>query len=104
MTTATSPLCTVCQRPENDHPFRHPFTTAEQQNANTDWLGPKDPAKQQSNAAPSFPFDPVLRQALITKGVLTPEDLTAADKMIRAVSGILGGGEPSDQPRPEQGQ
>lgn len=33
-----------------------------------------------------WPFDPVLRQALIDKGVLVPEDLTAAEAKIRAVT------------------
>lgn len=33
-----------------------------------------------------WPFDPVLRQALINKGVITPEDLTAAEAQIRAVT------------------
>lgn len=37
----------------------------------------------------AFPFDPVLRQALIDKGVLTPEDLTQAELKIRAVSGMV---------------
>lgn len=38
-------------------------------------------------AAP-WPFDPVLRQALIDKGVLTPDDLQAAEAKIRAISGV----------------
>lgn len=33
-----------------------------------------------------WPFDPVLRQALINKGLLTPEDLVAAERTIRAVT------------------
>lgn len=33
-----------------------------------------------------WPHDPVLRQALIDKGVLTPDDLTAAEAKIRVVS------------------
>lgn len=34
----------------------------------------------------TWPFDPVLRQALIDKGVLTPEDLRDAEAKIRAVT------------------
>lgn len=44
-----------------------------------------------------WPFDPVLRQALIDKGVLTPEDLQAAEMKIRAVTAqfAASGGAPS---------
>lgn len=44
-----------------------------------------------------WPFDPVLRQALINKGVLTPEDLSAAEAQIRAVTAQFqaSGGVPS---------
>jgi hypothetical protein len=37
----------------------------------------------------SMPFDPVLRQALVDKGVLTVEDLRAAEEKIRAISGMF---------------
>lgn len=33
-----------------------------------------------------WPFDPVLRQALIDKGVLTPQDLRDAEETIKAVT------------------
>jgi hypothetical protein len=33
-----------------------------------------------------WPWDPVLRQALINKGVLTPDDLQKAEAQIRAVT------------------
>lgn len=33
-----------------------------------------------------WPFDPVLRQALIDKGVLTVDDLSEAERKIRAVT------------------
>lgn len=33
-----------------------------------------------------WPFDPILRQALIDKGVITADDLTNAEKTIRAVT------------------
>ena len=37
-------------------------------------------------SAMPWPHDPVLRQALIDKGVLTPDDLTNAEAKIRVVS------------------
>jgi len=33
-----------------------------------------------------WPFDPILRQALIDKGIITADDLTNAEKTIRAVT------------------
>lgn len=33
-----------------------------------------------------WPFDPVLRQALINKGVLTPQDLRDAEEQIRSIT------------------
>lgn len=33
-----------------------------------------------------WPFDPVLRQALVDKGILTPQDLRDAEDKIRAVT------------------
>jgi hypothetical protein len=61
---------------------------------------PGKPASSETGAvrevAP-WPFDPVLRQALIDKGVITPEDLTAAENKIRAVTNqfAASGGVPS---------
>lgn len=37
----------------------------------------------------SHPFDPVLRQALIDKGVLTPQDLRDAESKISAITGFF---------------
>jgi hypothetical protein len=34
-----------------------------------------------------MPFDPVLRQALIDKGVLTPDDLRDAEAKIMVITG-----------------
>lgn len=39
-----------------------------------------------------WPFDPVLRQALVNKGVITPDDLANAEHQIRAVTATLGSG------------
>lgn len=41
---------------------------------------------QRGSEAAQWPFDPVLRQALINKGVLTSEDLRNAEEQIRAVT------------------
>jgi hypothetical protein len=41
----------------------------------------------EATARPAWPFDPVLRQALIDKGVLTPEDLISAEQKILTITG-----------------
>lgn len=40
-----------------------------------------------------FPFDPVLRQALVDKGILTPDDLKNAEAKIRMITGEMLGGQ-----------
>jgi hypothetical protein len=72
--------CTTCGRTRvwhQENKSRHAFNGK---------LG-QTPMRPQVKAAP-WPFDPVLRQALIDKGILTPEDLTAAEAKIRAISGV----------------
>jgi hypothetical protein len=87
--------CGMCGVPEEGHEGRrHPFTP-EGVDAGTDWLKQKQTTPEAS-AAPqpqmsSFPFDPVLRLALINKGVLTPDDLTQAEQQIKAIGGALNG-------------
>ena len=44
------------------------------------------------NTPPAFPFDPVLRQALIDKSVLTVEDIQAAEAKIRTITQAVMGG------------
>ena len=44
------------------------------------------------NTPPAFPFDPVLRQALIDKGVLTVEDIQEAEAKIRTITQAVMGG------------
>jgi len=46
----------------------------------------KDKAPEVQVRRAEWPFDPVLRQALINKGVLTPEDLRDAEEQIKAVT------------------
>lgn len=62
--------------------------------------GKKD--EKRSSATPAvmrWPFDPVLRQALIDKGVLTVEDLAEAEAKIRVASMVMGGLS-GNEPRP----
>jgi hypothetical protein len=77
--------CVTCNNtgvgdPASWHHYMHPFKGA------TD-----PPSRPQSDepATPGVrvPFDPVLRQALIDKGVLTIDDLRNAEAKIMVVSG-----------------
>jgi hypothetical protein len=40
----------------------------------------------------AMPIDPVLRQALVDKGVLTPQDLRDAEEKIHAITGLFNQG------------
>lgn len=107
MTTSTGDVCGACGKTADNHEgMRHPFTP---KGASTSWL---KPAKDQLSQAvrvpiPSptqsvMPFDPVLRQALITCGVISPADLEAAERTIRALGmgGALGGTAEPPEPTP----
>lgn len=96
MRTTEPGTCSLCGKPKEGHRGVHPFTP-EGQDAGTDWLKTK---KREEEPPPSldtqlplaqFPFDPVLRMALINKGVLTAEDLTSAENQIKAIGGALNG-------------
>lgn len=63
-------------------PFK---TTFGVRNRRTDGKSPENGSEGAER--PAWPFDPVLRQALIDKGVLTPEDLKAAEAKILVVTG-----------------
>jgi hypothetical protein len=76
------------------HPFNNgsvPFKTT--------FGAPRDrrdgKSSQRGAESPStapWPFDPVLRQALVDKGVLTPDDLRAAETKIKEMSVIFNQG------------
>lgn len=77
------------------HPFRHPLKLLGESPANVFSKKPQQDETLPETGTPvvqsSMPFDPVLRQALIDKGILTPEDLREAEVKIRAVTGIMMG-------------
>lgn len=81
-------LCTMCERPEDYHGgrygVRHPFTPP---GVSQRLEAPDTSGFVKQSAAPDMPFDPILRMALINKGVLTPQDLTDAERIVSAISG-----------------
>lgn len=65
------------------HPFRHPLNVF-------GVAGPLNAKPEPEGITPEampWPLDPVLRQALIDKGILTPDDLRAAEEKIRSITG-----------------
>ena len=59
------------------------------------------PEPQRGSQTPSpWPFDPVLRQALIDKGVLTVEDLKSAEEKIRTITATFHGTVIMEPPKP----
>lgn len=92
----TDVLCTICAQPGGDahakkhHPFTSPGQSLEMREMPFKRKGEKVPEERSENAPGvemlQIPFDPVLRQALIMKGILTVEDLHNAEEMIRVTT------------------
>lgn len=70
--------CRTCGNPEEPHNFRHPFVSTEDPYSK-DGLGPSQKQREEGKTPP-LPLDPVLRIALLDKGILTADDLAAASK------------------------
>jgi hypothetical protein len=94
-------VCETCKNPKLWHDsqpegaIRHPFNPGNLPASATfgkrDQRG-KDPRAGTVQAQPAsvpFPFDPVLRMALIRKGVITPDDLRDAELAIQATTGQM---------------
>lgn len=97
--------CHTCGKPhEGDYRPRHPYNdgtlgaseTFGKRLASGDRTQPVTVTQQDGmtqSVGLQWPFDPVLRQALIDKGVITPDDLIEAEKKIRAVTSAVMGGQ-----------
>lgn len=87
----SSEKCTTCNRSHSEPGYapRHPFNDGTLPVSAT--FGTKTRRDQPKDGsvevrAVQWPFDPVLRQALIDKGILTPQDLHDAEEKIKAVT------------------
>lgn len=85
--------CVTCNTsgegdPRDWHQGRHAFRSASDARAGVGWKGPSEPTSDEKPDVRAIrtPHDPVLRQALIDKGVLTPQDLRDAEDKIMAIS------------------
>lgn len=84
-------LCATCRNPHDNHPFKHPFNdgSLSTMDAFTVGHGHQPPSVRRIPG----PCDPVLRQALVDKGILSPDDLRAAEEKIQAITGqVMRGG------------
>jgi hypothetical protein len=83
--------CVTCNNsgegdPRDWHYFQHPFRGAgDTRGSSSPFSRPE--SDEQAATVVRGPFDPVLRQALIDKGVLTVDDLRNAEAKILVVSG-----------------
>lgn len=97
MTTTKNepPVCKTCGK---SHPYadgtvpKHPFNDGTLSFADTFGAKLADGSRAVPMDSPvqvveqAWPFDPVLRQALIDKGILTTDDLTQAERKIRLIT------------------
>lgn len=78
--------CSMCGKdydPANiakTHPYRHPVNGAFGE------VAEKEPKKQELQ----FPTDPILRVVLISKGILTLEDIEEAEATLKATGMVIG--------------
>lgn len=104
--TTSERTCTVCGDAESVHADRriHPFIAP----------GNELPASmfnrknrgEASQARVQLPFDPVLRQALLDRGILTIEDMKLAEQKVVAImaatlsENVTGGADDGRRPEP----
>lgn len=79
--TTESDGCGVCGDPPTEHARIHPYVPPGHS------LPPSTFSRDRRVPAskPTVPFDPVLRQALLDKGILTVQDLRDAEEKVLAV-------------------
>lgn len=76
-------LCSVCGDPRDDHSRVHRFT-APGTDVDSSFLRPTKRAEQQVVAS----VDLVLRQALLDRGILTADDVLAAETKIEMIASL----------------
>lgn len=74
-------LCKICRVPRDAHGNRiHPFTSPSGE-VDASFIRPPRQEPGRSN----LPFDPVVRQALLDKGILTPADIAEAEVRVNMI-------------------
>jgi hypothetical protein len=88
MLQSSEPLCQTCQHTRewhDEHRPRHRFNPTGTLSLHEVESAPEAPAV----SILSSQNDPVLRQALIDRGIISPEDLAEAQRKIEAIVGSL---------------
>ena len=82
---ATEDYCTICGKPRSAHPFRHAFASTS--TGNTLQAMTAEEASQDddppSMGVSQLGGDPILRLALIRRGIITPDDLTYVEDELK---------------------
>lgn len=87
MTNPSVDPCTMCGKTLGNHQgMRHPYSPEGVEWGMSVQVNDKPTELPAGMRAISSPFDPILRQALIDKGVITPDDLLNAEAKIKAVT------------------
>lgn len=82
--------CTICGNFADDHPYRHAFTTVQNDL--------REQTEQVKRPTPPtvISTDIALRLALIEKGVLTTDDILAAEQKLGLRAGVAESGQPPE--------
>jgi hypothetical protein len=82
-------VCTTCGNTAEWHRINNPRHRFSAVNDGLNTFAPEDSTPDSRVVPMTMPFDPVLRMALIDKGVITVADLDAADAKIKHLTGGL---------------
>lgn len=82
--------CTICGNFADDHPYRHAFTTVQND------LRERTEEVKRPTPPSVVSVDVALRLALIEKGVLTTDDLLAAEQKLGLRPGMVKPGQPAE--------
>lgn len=90
--------CSICNQTEEWHKEHQPKHAFQAEGGRIEAAIYEQPGQPKPSR---IPFDPVLRMALINKGVLTVDDITEAEQQLRAAS-VLGQGVVVSEPTTEE--
>jgi len=94
--------CTVCGKPRSNHPFRHAFATTSTGNTlkaiAAEQAEPEASEQRTQVVESAIGGDPVLRLALIRRGIITPDDLAYVEQELKG-AGIAFAEQGMAQPR-----
>lgn len=84
--TSEPPRCTMCNQPADEHGDKvHKFTPPGVRPDVSIFSRDRQRDMPAHERSVKMPFDPVLRQALLDKEVVTPNELKAAEEKVRLI-------------------